>query len=88
MRLLMGGGQPPAEISARDLSRIEVPVTVAMGEHTRDMFAISSRAVARTVAGARLEVVKGADHMLPEKDAQAFAALIRHWLDSGVSGSR
>ena len=80
IRLLMGGGRPPAEIGAAELARIDVPVTVAMGGRTRDLFAIPSRAVSRAIPKARLEVVPAADHMLPEKDPAAFAALLTEWL--------
>lgn len=80
MPLLMGGGQPPALITATDLARIDAPVTVAMGERTRPLFGIASRAVARAIPGARLEVVPDADHMLPEKQPARFASLIDRWL--------
>lgn len=80
MPLLMGGGQPPAPITAGDLGRIAVPVTVAMGARTRPLFAIASRAVARSIPGARLTVVDDADHMLPETDPGRFAALLEAWL--------
>jgi pimeloyl-ACP methyl ester carboxylesterase len=80
MPLLMGGGQPPANLTAEDLSQIPVPVTVAMGEQTRDLFALASRAVARSIPGARLKTVSGADHMMPETAPHQFAALLREWL--------
>ncbi len=80
MPLLMGGGGPPAPISAADLGRIGVPVTVAMGAQTRPLFAVTSRAVARAIPGARLILVDDADHMLPETAPGRFAALIDDWL--------
>lgn len=58
-RLLMGGGRPPANITADDLARIRANVTVGVGERIRPIFAIPSRAVARRVSGARLRVVEG-----------------------------
>lgn len=82
MPLLMGGGRPPASITADDLGRIVVPVTVAMGARTRPLFAIASRAVARAIPEARLTVVEDADHMFPEVDPGRFAALLEAWLTS------
>lgn len=83
MRLLMGGGQPPVSITADDLSRIRTPVTVAFGRKTRPLFEIASRAVADAIPGAELRVVDAADHMLPEKEPHAFAALVDEWLNTG-----
>lgn len=80
MPLLMGGGQPPANITAEDLSRIVTPVTVAFGRKTRRLFEIASRAVADAIPGAELRIVDAADHMLPEKEPQTFAALLDEWL--------
>lgn len=81
MPLLMGGGQPPANITEADLRRIEVPLRVAHGRQTRTLFRIASQAVARGAANAELVVVDDADHMLPEKDPRRFAALLDAWLD-------
>ncbi|PEQ11483.1 hypothetical protein B2G71_16760 [Novosphingobium sp. PC22D] len=79
--LLMGRGQPPAAIASADLARIACPVTVAMGEHTRAMFAVPSRAVAAAIPGAKLVEVAGAFHMLPETDPERFAGLVEGWLE-------
>ena len=78
--LLMGGGKPPVAITSDDLAGIGCPVTVALGEHTRPMFAIPSRAVAKAIAGVCLREVPDATHMLPETDPQRFAALLSEWL--------
>jgi pimeloyl-ACP methyl ester carboxylesterase len=80
MPLLLGGGEPPAEITAQDLRAIRTPVTVAMGEGTRPLFRIASRAVAREIPGAKLLVLPGADHMLPEADPARFAGALDRWL--------
>ncbi|WP_378945160.1 alpha/beta fold hydrolase [Mesorhizobium sp. ANAO-SY3R2] len=80
MPLLMGGGRPPADITAADLATISVPLTVAYGSRTRPLFAIASQAVARAVPDAKELPVEGADHMLPEKDPARFAALLGAWL--------
>ncbi|MCB2078161.1 MAG: alpha/beta hydrolase [Novosphingobium sp.] len=74
--LIMGGGQPPAEITSADLAKIACPVTVAYGEHTRPMFSVPSKAVAAAVPGAKLVEVPGAYHMMPETDPVGFGALL------------
>lgn len=82
MPLLMGGGQQPANITADVLAQIKVPVLVAHGRQTRPLFRIASRAVARNIPGAQLNIVEDADHMLPEKDPRRFASLLDAWLSS------
>lgn len=78
--LLMGGGRPPARITADELADVAVPLMVAFGSSTRPLFEIASRAVSRAVPSARLRVVEGADHMLPEKDPARFASLLADWI--------
>jgi pimeloyl-ACP methyl ester carboxylesterase len=80
MPLLMGGGQPPAPIAAADLSNMSIPATVAMGARTRPVFAVPSRALAASLPHARLVVVEGADHMLPETNPARFAEIVAEWL--------
>ncbi len=80
MPLLMGGGQPPANITADDLAGIAVPVTVAFGRQTRPLFEIASRAVARGISSADLRIIEDADHMLPEKNPVRFASMLDAWL--------
>lgn len=80
MPLLMGQGQPPADLKAADLARITAPVTVALGENTRPLFEVASRAVARAIPRASLKAIAAANHMLPELEPGRFAALIDQWL--------
>lgn len=80
MPLLMGGGRPPANITADDLAAIKVPVTVAFGRRTRPLFESASRAVARAISTAELRIIDDADHMLPEKDPRTFASVLEAWL--------
>lgn len=86
MRLLMGGGQQPAAIEARDLARVDCPATVVLGERSRPIFAVPSRALAAALPAGGLEVVPGADHMLPEREPQRFATLFADWL-AGAEGT-
>src|SRR5690606_40973200 len=88
MPLLMGKGEPPANITASDLAGIRIPVTVAHGAATRPLFSIASRAVAAAIPDATLTVLSDADHMLPEKDPIRFAGLLIDWLaeQSGLAG--
>lgn len=81
--MLLGKGQPPAPITGALLSGLQVPVTVGMGEQTRPVFAIPCRTVARACGQGRLVEVPGAEHMLPETDPAAFAALVSGWLAAG-----
>lgn len=84
MPLLMGGGRPPANITAGDLARVRVPTTVAYGQATRPLFKIASKAVARAIPAARTLPVADAGHMLPEIDPVRFAALLDGWLTAAL----
>ena len=81
MPLLMGGGQPPADITPEDIADIELAITVAVGEQTRPVFAIPSRALADGLPHGILQTVPQAGHMLPEAEPGRFAGLLREWLD-------
>lgn len=84
MPLLMGGGQAPAKLGPDLLARIATPTLVAMGEKTRPAFAIPSRTLAEALPGARLQVVPGADHFLPQSAPAQFAALVADWIESAA----
>ena len=55
MLLRLGGGEPPANLKGDDLSRLDVPLTVAFGQAARPLFEIASRAVAQAVPSAELQ---------------------------------
>lgn len=76
LTLLMGAGQPPAQITRDRLNRLKMPATVAMGADTRPIFEIPSRALASAIPGAKLEILPKAGHMLPETEPERFAQLV------------
>lgn len=80
MPLLMGGGQPPTPVSASEIARLQVPLTVAMGSRTRPVFEVPSRGLALASGGTEPLIVADADHMLPETAPERFAALIGEWM--------
>lgn len=82
LKLMMGGGTPPAKITGAEAAELTVPLTVAMGEGTRPAFSVPTRGLAQAVPSARLEVVKDAGHMLPEENPARFAAMVARWLAS------
>lgn len=85
MPLLMGGGQPPASITAEDLSALSLPVTVAMGAETRPIFAVPSQALASALPNGKLVTIAEAGHMLPETDPAQFAMIVERWLAREVT---
>jgi pimeloyl-ACP methyl ester carboxylesterase len=80
MPLLFGGGLPPRKITPRELETIALPCCAALGSATQDVFALSTKALAEAIPGARLEVVEGKDHFLPETEPARFAALVADWV--------
>ena len=86
MPLLMGGGRPPAEITAAELASVDCPTRIAMGASARPCFAIPSRGLAGALPSSELVIVESADHFLPEVDPARFATLVRDWLSrTGVN---
>jgi pimeloyl-ACP methyl ester carboxylesterase len=80
MPLLMGGGAPPADLRAEDLAGLQIPITIAWGAETRDLFRLPSKAAAaRLSLGDHFEV-PGAGHLLPEADPVRFAKLVADWM--------
>lgn len=86
MKLLMGGGRPPAKITPRELAMIALPCCAAMGTDTPPVFALPTRALAMAIPDATLREVPGADHFLPETDPARFAGLVASWVTEGQAG--
>ncbi len=80
MPLLMGGGEPPTQITSHELAGLKVPLIVAMGSRTRPVFEIPSRGLAKAARESKLRIIEDADHMLPETAPTQFAALIDKWI--------
>lgn len=80
MPLLMGGGQPPTLLTAQEVAGLQVPLTVAIGEATRSVFAVPSHGLVAAVHGAELAILAGANHMMPETSPAEFAELIGKWM--------
>lgn len=74
MPLLLSQTQPPA-ITASQLARLEMPVTIAWGELSRPVFGVVSRAAARWIPGKHTQI-RGAIHMWPAEDPAAFSAAV------------
>lgn len=67
---------PSAEVP---FDRIDAPVLVGCGTRSRDDHRRSAREAAAAIAGARLEVVDGADHGIHLSAPASFARLIERW---------
>lgn len=69
-----------------DLPRIRCPVLVACGEADQIAPPEHSREIAAAIAGARLEIVPGAGHMLTMEQPARVARLLRDWLAATGAG--
>jgi len=72
---LLFSAPPPPQIACEDLSRLAIPVTVALGENSRAFYGLSAQCAAQCVPGARLVTVPGARHLWPIQDPRAFSQL-------------
>ena len=63
-----------------DLPRIACPVLVACGEADQITPPEHAREMAAAIAGARLEIVPGAGHMLTLEQPARVAQLLQGWL--------
>lgn len=68
----------PAPISAAELQAIhaKMPITIMMGENSRDIFRLSSEAGANAI-GEEVRIIAGVDHLLPEENPALFAQIMK-----------
>lgn len=64
-------------IAAETLSRIHVPIGLAYGETTRDLFKLVTVRTSELLRNAELYEVPGEGHMLPQENPKAFSNLIK-----------
>lgn len=64
-------------IDAETLSRIQVPISLAYGETTRDLFKLVTIRTSELLANGKLYEVPGEGHMLPQENPKAFSSLIK-----------
>jgi pimeloyl-ACP methyl ester carboxylesterase len=74
LRLLFAA--PAPSVTCADLARIDVPVTVLVGDDSRAFYAIAARWAARCVPEAELITVPGARHLWPVQEPEAFARAV------------
>ncbi|BBM03045.1 alpha/beta hydrolase [Microbulbifer sp. GL-2] len=67
--------QPP--LDKTNLSRIQLPTTVAFGRDTRSLFRIVSKSAAAHIPNSKLVDVFSANHMLPLENPEQFSLLIK-----------
>lgn len=60
-----------------NLSRIQVPTTIAFGRDTRPLFRIVSKSAADHIPNSKLVEVFSANHMLPLENPEQFSLLIK-----------
>lgn len=80
MSLLFGKSRPPRKITPSQLAQISLPCCAALGSDTQDVFSLSTRALAAAIRGARLEVIEGENHFMPETGPKRFAQLVAEWV--------
>ena len=75
MLSLLFAARPP-QISCGDLSRLALPVTIAMGKDSRAFYKICAEAAARCIPRARLITIPNARHLWPVQDPAGFSQAV------------
>ncbi len=70
------------------LAEIRVPTLVVAGAGDRTVPLSAKREIARSIAGARLEVIEGSGHATPLDAPEAFNALLLGFLEDVETGDR
>jgi pimeloyl-ACP methyl ester carboxylesterase len=73
----------PPRITCEHLSRLTVPVTVALGGNSRTFYRVSAECAAKCIPGSRLITVPGVRHLWPVQDPRAFSQLALDILENG-----
>ncbi|MGH3274195.1 MAG: alpha/beta fold hydrolase [Streptosporangiaceae bacterium] len=81
-QLTMGRNWLDNEPAYPRLGGIAVPTLVVAGDRDHPDFVRVARLLAAKISGARLEILPGADHLLPMRTAAAFTGLLAGFLDS------
>ena len=70
----------PPKITCDDLSRLSMPVTVALGEESRAFYRIAAQWAARCIPGAQLMTIPNARHLWPIEDPPGFSRAVLDFL--------
>ncbi|MEL6799220.1 MAG: alpha/beta hydrolase [Pseudomonadota bacterium] len=73
---LLATQTPPIALHATELQSIRLPVTVAYGSASRPCYTLTSAQAFHLIPDARLVVLDGATHLLPETEQICFADLL------------
>lgn len=71
---------PSPQITCEDLSRLAMPLTVALGEDSRTFYRIAAEWAARCIPSARLVTIPEARHLWPVQDPRTFSQLVLDFL--------
>jgi len=80
--LLFNAPLPPP-ISCENLSRLDFPTVIALGEDSRTFYRIVAKAASQCIRSSKLVEVPNARHLWPVQDPAAFSRLVLNFLDSG-----
>lgn len=64
-------------LTANTLAALDLPVTVARGEHTRPLFRVVCEAALAHLPQSRAVVLNGANHMLPVESPERFVDVVK-----------
>lgn len=78
---LLFAAPPPPFITCEDLGRLDIPVTIAVGENSRAFYGITSEAASRCIPGSELIAVPNGRHLWPIQDPAAFSQLVLDFLN-------
>jgi 3-oxoadipate enol-lactonase len=81
-QLTMGTNWLDNEPAYPRLGGLAVPAMIVAGDRDHPDFVRIARLLAGRIPGARLEILPGADHLLPMRTAAAFTGLLAGFLDS------
>ncbi len=71
---------PPPSISCEELGELDIPVSIAVGEQSREFYRLIAKAASQSIPDAKLIEVPGARHLWPIQDPAAFSRLVLDFL--------
>jgi pimeloyl-ACP methyl ester carboxylesterase len=72
---------PPPRITAEDLGKLQVPVTIVTGEQSLAAYQLVAAAAMRAIGGDHHRKLPGKNHFWPDEDPEGFAHFIAEWMD-------
>ena len=64
------------------LSKVNLPLTISYGSHTRDMFRLVCDALKLALKSADLHIVEAEGHLLPLENPEKFSTIVKSHIEN------